>query len=289
MAIISVIENTREATASKEVDELDFTGEANRVFDIQFSADTNLVSMPILAVDCNLIPQLWDIHPDDPWMYVIRIGPSKFKSAYIQEVPVYYSRLEEPLLIPPRLSYSFAQINEPIDRDNQGKAITNSAGETFDPPLLEDIDVLVVRIEKNAADYNAMVSADYKGSVNSDTFWGFPPGCVKLKVFEGRQARSANLTYWQIVYELHFRYDTTQAGNQVGWKRRVLDQGFRTKTGTNPDGTPKYEILKDKDGSPLTQPQLLDGSGAKLGAAAAAVFLTFKTYKERAFTPLGIM
>ncbi len=285
--LLNWTENTRDVTESKEVDDLDFRGETVRIFDLEFSADEDPVYLPTLAVDNQELPDLWEPHPADPWMYAVRKS-TKFKSAYILELTVYYARIPEPLLMPAQVSYAFVTQQEPIDRDANGKAITNSSLETFDPPLTEEASTLILRVERNEASYNALIAADYMGSVNNDVFLGLPAGTCKLTAWDGARVKAAGLVYWEITYEIQIRY-TANETPQKGWRRRILDQGFRIKDGTDADGKPKFKILKDTDGNPLTEPVLLDGAGARLAASNTnGVFLLFETAKKRPFGILNI-
>jgi hypothetical protein len=153
--------------------------------------------------------------------------------------------------------------------------------ETFDPPLTEDFEDLVLRISRNEPAFNYIQAAQYKGAVNQDVFHGFDAGTVKCVVYEGKLARAAGLAYWQVNYEFHVRPD--------GWARRVLDSGYRIRTGTASDGTPTFEILKDDDGNPLSQPVLLDGNGARLAEWSNPVYLTYNTKAIKPFSVFGLV
>jgi len=292
--ITEVKENTRENPSSKSVDELDFTGEATRVFEVQFDDNTGPVEQQTLCLDPGVIdpvtgvyvPLLWESHPFDPWMYVIN-KTQTWMGGNIRRVTVNYSRQQEPLSIPPRISWGFATSNEAIDKDSQGNVITNSSGESPDPPITDEIDDLIMRIAVNWESFDHLLAADYKGAVNSDIFYDFPVGTCKIKVFDGDETRIAGLTFWSVTIEIQIRYDS-ENDLLSGWKKRFLDEGFRVKSGTDDDGATDYEILKDKDGNPLSQPVLLDGEGAKLVEGNDPVFLEFETYKLRPFAALGI-
>jgi len=287
MADIKVTEATRQAVSSKTVDDLDFTGNHTRIYHVLFPPGTDVVGEPILAVDHGAIPQLWDEHPNDSWMYVQSIS-CHWLAAHFWEVTVNYSRTEEPLCQPMKIEWTFATSTEPIDRDADGEAITNSAGVTFDQPLSEEIDDQILRITRNEETFDANFAADYKGAVNSDTFWGFPPRTCRLKIFDGVKARAAGLWFWQVTYEFHIRYDASDP-LRTGWNHRVLDQGYQVKTGAlNDDGSPEYETLTDASGQPLREPVLLDGNGNRLAKNADPVYLEFETAPARAFSALDL-
>ena len=288
--IISVSEDYRQTTTDVENDELDFTGSLTRVFYIDFEAGSDPIIMPVDAVDAFgdypavdggtlWIPDRWETHPADPWMYVIK-KTATYSTANQQKVTVYYSRLEEPLDKTPKISWSFATSNEPIDTDTYGDPIVNSAGESFDPPITMDVDDLVLRIEKNQSNYDELQAAEYKNAVNSDYFWGYAPGTCILKIYDGSQQRIAGLTYWVVNYEIQIRWD--------GWKRRIVNEGFRYKTGTQTDSIDDYKIAKDTDNNPLSSPILLNTDGTRLPTGSDPVFLEFELYKSLPFATLGL-
>ena len=293
MTVLSWSEVTREDTTSKEVSGFTFIGDDMRVFQVLFTADTDPVAMPIEAVDSPLLPQLWDTHPYDPFSYVTRKS-NQYVGNLVQKVFVKYTRMENPLEQRPEFSWTFADVNEPIDKDKDNKPITNSAQEPFDPPIAEDYSDQVFRVVRNEATFDKLFAADFKNSVNIDTFLGFPPGTCWLKVFDGDEIKEAGLIYWRVSYEIHIRYDKDNE-QASGWERNILDQGYRTialdeagEPKLTEDGKPTYEVMKDKDKNLLSQPVQLDGEGQKLSAGAVPVFLEFETKKVRQFSILGL-
>lgn len=284
MGIDNVLADMREHAGGKSVDNMNIIGNESQSYTVEFSVGTDPLSMNIDALDSADIPQPWDVHPYDPWMYVQSLTVS-YVSVYVRKVIVNYARIENPLNIAPQVSWTFASTSEPIDKDNKKKPILNSSDEPFDPPITEDFDDLVLRYIRNEAVFNETFAGDFKNAVNIDTFLGFPPGTCKLKIFSGDKTRAAGLIYWAVTYEIHIRYDESDpesTGN--GWKRRILDQGFRTK-----DDDGNYETIKDKDGNPLSEPVKLDGEGGELAEGDDPIYLKFVTAKERNFSDLNII
>lgn len=222
------------------------------------------------------VPQPYDPHPADPWAYVnhVAVAPGDGPKQWI--VNVTYKSWQNPLAAPPKVSWSFASSNEPIDRDIFDRAVTNSARETYDPPISEDVDDILLRITRNEAGYNPMVALDYKNSINSDVFYGAAPGIAKLKNFSGDLQLGGPSEWYVINYEVQFRLD--------GWKRRMLDQGFRTYD----SATGEYTTIVDSKGKALSEPTLLDGNGNKLPNASidSPVFNVHETKRSLPFAPL---
>lgn len=228
------------------------------------------------------IPALWESHPYDPWIYVKNKTVRMWEGPLHWLVTVEYEYVENPLEEPFIAEWLFSSSNEPIDRDREGNALVNSSDEPWDPPIQEEAHDIVLRITRNEPSYNPLAAYEYKKSVNQDTFLWFPEKTVKCSVFEGLRQRRANLYYAQVHYEFMIRLDKTpDGGSYIGWLRRILDQGLRTKSGGN------YTLIKDSEGNPITTPVLLNGSGQQLASGANPVFLTYETKNLKNFSTLG--
>jgi len=294
MAVIDVKEDWQGLGAEIDTD----SAAAFRIFTVKFDTADEPIQRPVLAYSATGIPAINTAHPYKPWLFVKNknvesIGPFDF------EVKVYYSTrstiggqegetqdptanpLEDPWII----EWDFVTSNEPIDTDIDGKPITNSANESFDPPITTDVHDLLLRIQRNEAAFNPLVAHSYKKATNSDYFWGFEPGIVKCVQFTGKTAVRGQFWYWQVRYAFQMRGD--------GWLRRIRDEGYRTKTGElNADGSEKYKEIKDIDGMKLSQPALLNGEGYRLPQSAidagSIAFLYFKLNKPLPFSALGL-
>jgi len=297
MAIIDVKEDWRGLGA-----EIDTEGAtAPRIFTVKFDAADSPIQRPFLAQNAAGIPTLNSAHPYKPWLYVKNknvesIGPFDF------EVTVNYTTrsttggqegemqdpTESPLEAPWIVEWDFVMSNEPIDTDIDGKPIINSAGESFDPPITKDFHDLLLRIQRNEATFNPIIANDYKGAINSDWFWGFAPGLVKCVQFTARTAIRGTFWYWQVRYAFQMRKD--------GWQRRIIDEGYRTKTGElTSEGRAKYKNITDDgtpEGDPVSQPVQLNGEGAELPQSAidagSIAFLYFNLNKSLPFSVLGL-
>lgn len=267
MSVIKVVEDWSERTVSGEATKLT----AKRVYAVEFDNADVPENRPLLAFAATdgvtSVPNIYAIHPYNNWLFVESkhvdtIGPFHYRVTvnYSSTLNPATGQPQTPLLEEPSFSWHFVTSNESIDRDVYGNAITNSSEEAFDPPVTRDFHDLVLRIERNELAYYPLVAYQYKGAVNSDVFLGFPAGTVLCTVMDATKARASNLVYWRITYEFHMRWD--------GWKLKMIEQGFREKNGTNPDGSPKYKDITDENGNLVSQPVLLDGSGKKLSQAA---------------------
>lgn len=320
MSVIKVIGDWEHQTVREEVvvgqnqvPKIILTAEC--AFDVEFDNADEPASRPILARIANdgttHVPYIYEAHPYDQWLFaksknVDIKGPFHFRVIVHYDCELDISRQVpiSPTLQTPDVSWSFAGSNEPIDTDTLGIPITNSSGESFDPPITKGHSDLVLRYARNEETFDRSVAADYKDSVNSDTFLGFGAGHVKCTMFEADQMRAGTLTYYRVRYEFRIRYDevkTKDASGDVqtvvfGWIKRIRDEGYRERTGeTNPDGSPKYSPITDENGQNVSQPHLLDGSGKKLKDSVIqspplpeSCFLKFQVDKLRPFSVLNI-
>ena len=99
----------------------------------------------------------------------------------------------------------------------------------------------------------------------------------------------ADLVYWNVTYEIHFRLSNPIPGTpRIGWIRRLVDEGRIEKTGVTDDGMPELLQNKDKEGTVLSEPVLLDGKGRKLADGKRAVYLEFETRRKLPFCDLNL-
>jgi hypothetical protein len=230
------------------------------------------------------IPQLGDPFPGFPYATVIRVSPAPATDNDPKRffVVVDYQITENPIEQDPVIEWGGVSTSEAIDKDRNGNAITNSALETFDPPIIDDVYDLSLYYTRNVPAFDPVFYSGYYNAVNSDIFLGFSPNHVKCKNITARRQRSAYDFYYVVTVELIFRLRTSDP-NDVGYRRRILDQGFRAK---NDEGV--YVQITDDNGSVLSEPTLLDGQGNQLEAGENPVFLTFNTVNQAPFSALEI-
>ncbi len=298
MAIKQVTENWEDRT----VTDTESGKQAVRTFTVDFDELNNPAARPVLALRHAFIPKRGSMFPYDRAMFVDSRtvapgeGPLVFKVTcnYITKTTGISvsgsSGASGPLSQKPEISWTFATSEEPIDRDINGKPILNSAQESFDPPISQSKDDLVLRYVRNERFFNPRFAMRFKGAVNSSTFLGVSPGLVKCTVFDGDKVYDNEFSdYFVVTYEFQFRLGMV-AGKQYGWLRRILDQGFRELLGKNEDGTPIWENIKDNAGNPLSEPALLNGSGRELALQTPPKghFLKFQTHHKQPFSALNI-
>lgn len=297
MPVHSVKRDYTDVSYHKEVDLVTTHISANvpQRFDVLFTPGEPAEERIILAATAEdphthlKIPKEWDRYSPDEWLFVKSIDVQQGDGPYIYEVTANYISIENPLDLEPEIEWGKAVSNVEIDRDINGDPILNSAGQSPDPPITEEFEDLVFRMTRNENYFNALLAHEYKGAVNSDIFLGFDPGFAKCIEISGTRARVADLVYWKVRYEIHFRLSNPIPGTpKIGWIRRLLDEGRIEKTGTAGDGTPELLQNKDQEGTVLSEPVLLDGEGKKLADGSPAVYLEFETRRKLPFETLNL-
>lgn len=253
------------------------------VFEVTCAASDSIPTILTASEGGVSIPTIGTAYGDDAYATCTKVGDARqLGDGFTQwEVPVTYERpsgdvlAEDPLDDKVRVSWGVRLVEEVVTWDKDGNPIDNSAGEPFDPPLMEEVAILTVRIVRNEATYGAADAFSYANAVNSSacTIAGLQVGARKARCLgiPGDNATRNGIDYWQKTYEFEFKMAT--------WDRRPLDLGMYYLSAGEP------LTFKDDEGAPMQVPQLLDGAGA---AGATPVFLTFRTKAEKSFGALGL-
>lgn len=189
---------------------------------------------------------------------------------------------DNPLNMPPKIDWTDAETDEPIDVDFDGNPIVTINNEPIEGVTTKIADQ-VVTIQRNYAAFSPYATAAYRRSVNSDTFLGYPAGTAKMIRFNAKEIRGDGLpAYWDVTASIQFRlpYRTTAT---KAWHARVLNQGYYIKSGSN--------IIRatDSNGEPVVKPVLLKTDGTRETNPANATFLEFKRYGALPYNALGLL
>lgn len=285
MSIINVKENYKRRTLIRAEGSLKMT----RVFTVLFDGNDDPSNEPLLANTASGVPHYGDAHPFNQYIYVKQKNVTVNEEApHYYEVAVTYSNATllnndqetpvNPLSQPDEISRFFFSSEEKIDRGIDGKPITNSAGETSDPPLTETKYDLGVRIIQNKSSFDENQAADYIGTINNSNFRGHSAGTVRCTDRSAAEAWAGNQKYYRVTTEFRIRKKAID-GEEIGWKRRILDEGYRILA---PTVTPKFLAIKDPDGNRPSEPVKLNGRGGMwVGDDDEGYWLTFETIEKR--------
>ena len=188
---------------------------------------------------------------------------------------------ENPLNRPAQIEIETASYKRAIWQDIDSKAVLNSAGDYFDPPIEIDQAFWTFRVKKNVADLPTWI-LDYENAVNNSAITirglSLPQYTAKLSnIRVGDLKIEGDYQYFEFSYIVEVRRDK--------WiPLKVLDQGLRFKDGTNR----KHIMDNSTPPRPVSSPRLLNGSGAVLSdpTPTNAVYREFTVYYARNFSIL---
>jgi hypothetical protein len=296
MAVTKVTEDWKGIAGNTEVGLNGNTGTLTRRFDVSFDNSDDPSSRGIMSLTASAggtsIPAYWDAHPYSSDYYVRKKSFAPNNGPLNWSVTVEYEYIENPLLQPYSLQFIPQSSQEAIDKaielsgstEVMTKNLCNSADEPFDPPIQEEFYDYALVIKRNESAFSMSSAQAFFNKVNSDSLsvlnkqgqvLTFAAGKVRCKSIQADEQRHGPTWYYAVTYEFVVRED--------GWKRRILDQGFRKKV------SGAYTAIADSEGNPVTQPMKLNGSGDVLAAASAAVFLEFQTKYTKPFTTLNFV
>jgi hypothetical protein len=230
------------------------------------------------------LPRIGDTHPSDSLAWCVSLDvqcPNPWKgwtvtAEYSSEFQLSITPTSDPAII----TWGTEQFQKPAEYDKDFNAITNSAGDSFDPPYMMDDSRRVATIQKNVSG-SPIWLLDYQDAVNSDAFnigdVAILAGQAKMQsVSIGPPERRNNTLFYPLSFTISIQRDK--------WKLEPLDMGFRYK-----DGNDRKVIVND-DGTVPTAPVLLNGAGGVLmnPTSASAVFLSYDIYKTRVFATLPL-
>jgi hypothetical protein len=187
------------------------------------------------------------------------------------------TNIAKPTDRPAKIKWKSQQYRKAIDKDINGHAIVNSAGDYFDPPPEIDSSHWVATIEKNVPAVPTFILS-YTDAINSDSFTiqGMTVSQHVAKIMDldiSDLQTEGDFGFYVFTYSLEFRPET--------WKYKPLDQGFRTI-----EFGGLRQILDDATPPrPVTTPRLLDGNGRSLDnpSPSTAQFLEYDVYNAYDF------
>jgi hypothetical protein len=238
-------------------------------------------------------PKFGSVHPDTATMWcvdveIINHAPYsgwRVTASYSSEREQAEDPLDDPAIVGPWDSDSYQEVAEV---DTNDELILNSAGDPFDPPLMKDFSRRNVTVRKNVAAVPSWF-LDYEDAVNSDVFTvgglSIQVGKAKCKKTGVSEKKTRNgIDYYEVTTLIHF--------SKKGWKRRVLDVGFRQ---LSDDGLSRVKITVMSDADPpeaenVSAPVPLDGAGRVLAdpTPATATYLEYDLDDSLPFSVLPL-
>jgi hypothetical protein len=231
------------------------------------------------------VPQIGDIY-----LYDFQAQCSRKNATYVDgnvwEVEVEFSTPDpgnggpdqqdpNPLNRPAEIDWGDNRITVVSEKDHNGDAYVNSAGDPFQNPPQTELFLPTLTHTRNEATFSAADQWFYLGTVNLDNFMGVGEGYARCVGYRGRRQYLAGFGYyWQVTRVFEF--------NENQWSpMKILDKGYRYLL----DGSKK---LASTNGVFHDKEILLDGSGGKLADDVDPVFLEFQPFWGAMFGPLNI-
>lgn len=289
MAVVSVTEIWEGRSGNKSLEK--FRREYQRVFrvytDSNHDAAATIITHPSLpALGSGYItPNEADAgalckkveasqNAEDPLQWTVT-------ATYDTDVPDPEEQEENPLNRPAQWKFSFSKYTKAVEKDLDDKAIVNSAGMPFLPPVEIDQSRPVINVTINKATFSYIYVLNLQDAVNMDAWNGFAPNTLKIAGIEVSSQYENNIAFWQLTYNIEVNWE--------GWNpMKVLDQGYYEKelvSGEEGSQSAVYrrELIRDDFGQPMSGPTLLNGSGEQLPEGSDPVYLNFRVYRTVSF------
>lgn len=197
------------------------------------------------------------------------------------------SQHENPINRPTRTTTEGVQREKYVNKDRDGIAFTNSAGDYFPAQVVDD-DRVILSLTKNVASRSAEIF-NFSNSLNDSDYtvdgWTISQGCGKIGRFRYSEPQEENgFTFYVLTAEIQVLNESE------AWDISLLDEGF-----TKLNGSRREKILilnEDGDLEAPSDPQPLDGLGDTLEPSdpqygdGGGVFRSWHYYREMDWSQL---
>lgn len=214
------------------------------------------------------------------WLVICEYGPRK----QVEEGNTH------PTDLPAVISFGYQQYRRAVEKayratddvTNPTLPVQNSAGQPFDPPLVDVVSNQVITINRNekTSAFDPNKAANYKDTLNKNPI---TVAGVQIAALQGRIRKIGSRTawdeeglgYWEVTYEVEV--------DRKYHVRKPLDIGFYQL-----DSAGELTSIKDSEGEAVTEPVKLDGAGQELGPGGDPVYGSFQTLFAVDWAPLGL-
>lgn len=182
-------------------------------------------------------------------------------------------------------------VQETADVDLDGKPVTNTVDEPYDPPVVVQVPQ-VVAIGTFLREHSSWAAADliydaYYGKVNDLPFLGAAAGSLLCTFINPVEIQPG---LFSVEIHLQHKPPVTQYGNTYeGWSTRLINRGRRIWVRSLVDGTKVYVPLEG-GGLSETEPVMLDEFGTdRIPEGGTPYIQEFRFYDRIDFNTLGIV
>lgn len=296
-----------------------------RVFIMESDSDTDDGATALLS---GLLPPMFSQHPNDGGALLLKRTPRGLDESprvyrvtldYSSKVPQFPSGItssggegtggsgpeemanENPLLRTPDIFFDSETIQEVLEFDHDGKRYATSAHEPFDPPKVQERELMALNITRNLPSFNPAIIGTYSGAVNEVDFLGYATDEVLLRKLTARPKWEHGYFYWEVYARFVFNpklptpitvqvIADEQGGEQPlyrgTWHDLVLDAGYRKLV-----AGVQQEIMLPPNGQRPSRPVHLNGTGVLLSDVTQevnAVYLKRRPRHRRDFNNLQL-
>lgn len=171
--------------------------------------------------------------------------------------------------------------SKPEDESEPPQPYINTAGDPLiDPPEIEETRP-VLFFARNESTFNDAYAEEFKDSVNSDEFLGYPPGTVKCRDISGKRYWDPD---WGWFFTVTYQFEFDDDDDGYGFLKQIINMGYRYKK--NGTGTPINAV--DGAGNPVTDAVPLAANGDMLPQGKDIYTLFFNEFPQVEFSDLNI-
>lgn len=286
MAVINVREIHRGRDGQGSLEETTYT-RVFRVWTSTGSDEASVILTYLAGSPWNLYPGA--AYPQDSRAWCTGARPTQDLGPLGWLVTATYStkreRAERPEDDPIKISWDEEDYDVVVQKNRNGKAVLNSAGDYPNPALTAQDSILICTIEANVAALPTYLRT-YRKAINQAAF------VIDGLTVSAKHARVRRISLGQSKYRGTFPFRDVRIelaitdNDEDDWELRFLDRGFRKKVsnGATPPVYTREKIVSD-DGTEPTEPVLLNGSGAVLADPTPdnAVFIEVPFYRLKQF------
>lgn len=277
-----------------------YSREYTRKWRVRTSSALDDASVVLAAVQA-LVP-IYSPYPTDAYALLKSLEAQELDTPTHWEVQGSYGtrtadqtqQSADPVEEPPEITYTTERIESPLQKDLNGYALVNAAGDPFDPPpVVEDgYDLLNISIKKPF--FTRSFASAYRFHFNSAAIWGAQPKYVLCTQFDGKRGIKNGIPFW--TWSLQFKFKANPGESELGagavgyqgtWENvELLNAGFRYWD----DGSEEAVMITDRLGQPLSKPSLLDATGGVISSreGTGANYLNFRVKLGANFNDLGL-
>lgn len=232
MGIVDVTQMWSRDGGTKATDEKDFTFRAHqRTRGFQVLTDDPETSQ-IDVENAAGLPILGELYPGSTYVRctnvkVTRLGPI----FWLAEAT--YEGDNEFELNRPIIKKGNKTTSEPLDRDWFGAPIVNVQGEPVEG-LSRDVSDTVITVTRNFEEINDDLVLDYLEATNSDVWYGYAPGRVRMTAYTAEQMFRNERDvdgYWRVTATMECRRGYGDTPPAAAWFKRWRNEGLYERVG----------------------------------------------------------